>query len=66
MALVLPTDSTYIDLGVYVDSTLSFTPRVNYIVSKAKQRASQILRCFLSGDHSTLCKAFVVYARPML
>jgi len=30
------------------------------------QRASQILRCFLSGDHSILCKAIVVYVRPML
>jgi len=42
-----------------VDSALSFSPLVtlvNYIVSK------QILRCFLSGDHSVQCKAyFVVY-----
>ena len=38
--VVLPTVSTYIDLGVYVDSTLSFTLHVNYIVSIAKQSLS--------------------------
>ena len=35
-------------------------------MSKAKLRASQILRCFHSRDPGVLTKAFVVYVRPIV
>jgi hypothetical protein len=54
------------DLGVEVDSHLSFNRHINSIVAKAHLRASQILRCFLSRDPYVLTKAFKVYVRPIL
>ena len=62
----LPTLQSVTDLGILVDCNLSFANHVDYVVSKAKLRASQILRCFLSKDHLVLTKAFVVYVRPLL
>lgn len=54
------------DLGVIVDSRLSFVEHINSIVAKAHLRASQILRCFLSRDPFILIKAFNVYVRPLV
>lgn len=65
-AKALPTVTSCIDLGVCMDSALCFSPQVNCIVSKAKLRASQILRCFHSRDPGVLTKAFVVYVRPIV
>ena len=39
--------TSFVDLGVHVDCTLSFSAHINNIVARAKRRASQILRCFL-------------------
>jgi len=64
--VILPTLSSCIDLGVYMDSALSFSSHIDHIVTKAKQRASQILRCFNSKDRYVLGKAFTVYVRPIL
>jgi hypothetical protein len=63
---VLPTVLSCKDLGVHVDSTLCFTTHINNVVTRAKQRACQILRCFHSKDPVTLSKAFVVYVRPLV
>ena len=67
-AKALPTVTSCIDLGVCMDSALCFLPQVNCIVSKAKLRASQILRCFYSRDTGVLTNAFafVVYVRPIV
>jgi hypothetical protein len=54
------------DLGVLVDSRLTFSSHINAIVSKAHIRANQILRCFLSRDRFVLTKAFVTYVRPLV
>jgi hypothetical protein len=54
------------DLGVKVTSLLSFSPHVDFIVAKAKIRANQILRCFISRDCCLLTKAFITYVRPIL
>jgi hypothetical protein len=54
------------DLGVVVDSRLSFKSHINVIVAKAHTRARQILRSFLSRDTETLLKAFNTYVRPLL
>ena len=61
---VLPSVLECKDLGITVDSTLSFTGHICNIVAKAKLRSSQILRFFLSKDPQVLTKAFVVYVRP--
>jgi len=54
------------DLGVKFDSVLSFADHIDGIVFKAKQRANQILRCFVSRDKWVLTKAFAVFVRPLL
>ena len=36
------------DLGIYIDSKLTFVEHINMMVAKAHRRANQILRCFLS------------------
>lgn len=63
---VLPSVLYCTDLGVRIDSSLSFSGHINSVVARAKHRASQIFRCFLSKDPATLTKAFVVYVRPIL
>jgi len=47
-----------VDLGVKIDSSLSFNSHINSIVTKAKLRANHIIRCFLSKDCCILTKAF--------
>ena len=54
------------DLGVCINSVLSFSEHINNVVVKAKQRTSLLLRSFLSKDPMLLTKAFTVYVRPML
>jgi len=64
---VLLTSCNYCrDLGIDIDSHLSFNKHINCIVAKAHLRSSQILRCFLSRDPFVLSKAFVTYVRPLL
>ena len=55
-----------IDLGITIDSKLSFHQHINNIVCKANQRKSLILRCFLSRSPSNLVRAFKIYVRPLL
>jgi len=54
------------DLGVLIDSHLTFRDHINSIVSRGHLRSMQIWRCFLCKDGSILCKAFTTYVRPML
>lgn len=54
------------DLGVRMNSVLSFSEHINNVVVKAKQRTSLLLRSFLSKDPTLLTRAFIVYVRPML
>ncbi|MFZ2538339.1 MAG: reverse transcriptase family protein [Oscillospiraceae bacterium] len=54
------------DLGVYVDSKLTFSDHIHDIVSRAKQRLSLIYRCFLSRDTTNFRRAYTVYIRPIL
>ena len=63
---ILPRSTAVTDLGIKVDSTLTFSNHIDYIVSKAKLRASQILRCFVSKDPGILTRAFVTYVRPLI
>ena len=54
------------DLGVTIDSKLKFKNHIRNIVSKANQRKSLTLRCFLSRNPSNLSRAFKIYTRPLL
>jgi hypothetical protein len=54
------------DLGICMDFSMSFSEHINSLAVRAKQRASLLLKCFLSKDPSMLTKAFTVYVRPLL
>jgi len=62
----LPTVENIGDLGVLVDSRLSFRDHINSIVSRGHSRSAQIWRCFMCKDVDNLIKAFTTYVRPML
>ena len=54
------------DLGVIVDSQLSFVSHVDQIAARAIIRANLIHKCFVSRDIASLTRAFTVYVRPLL
>jgi len=62
----LPDVKAVVDLGVCVCSKLKFSQHIHNIVTRANQRSSLILRCFKCRDPVILCRAFVVYVRPIL
>jgi len=57
---------TVSDLGVIVDSHLSFSQHIEKITCKAHQRANLIQSCFVSKQRDLLVKAFITYDRPIL
>ena len=62
----LPTVENIRDVGVLVDSRLSFHDHMNSIVSRGHVPAEQIWRCFMCKDVYNLIKAFTTYVGPML
>jgi len=58
--------SNFTDLGIIVDSNLSFENHINSICTMARQRSGLILKCFTSRNPSLLVKAFSTYVRPVL
>ena len=62
----LPVTVNVRDLGVLVDSRLTFKDHITSIVSRGHLRAMQIWRCFLCKDYDILIKAFITYVRPLL
>ena len=63
---VLPYVSSMKDLGILVDSDLSFSEHVTYLVKKARSKCGVILKCFSSGKVALLKKAYITYIRPQL
>ena len=63
---LLSNTSVASDLGVTIDSNLTFCTHISNITRKAHQRANLILRCFVSRNTNSLIKAFNVYVRPLL
>ena len=55
--VLLPTVNDVRDLGVLVDSRLTFRDHINSVVSRGHIRAMQIWRCFLCKDVSNLIRA---------
>ena len=62
----LPQVSYCSDLGVIIDSQLSFSHHILATTKKASRQSALILRCFLSRDALNLKLAFYAYVRPIL
>jgi hypothetical protein len=62
----LPRQNSYVDLGVIIDSKLSFETLISNIVSKARQRISILFRGFVTRNLYVMRQAFVTYIRPIL
>lgn len=58
-------DSTR-DLGVEIDSKLSYNNHIHSIVTKASQRVGLLFRGFLCRDIDFMRKAFTTYVLPIL
>ena len=54
------------DLGIVMTPNLLFDKHIDIMISKAKSRINNILRCFKCNDVAFLIKAFTVYVRPLL
>ena len=54
------------DLGVIVDSQLTFNAHVNQVVARAFVRTNLICKCFMSRNVANLLRAYLVYVRPIL
>ena len=63
---LLPVVQSCRDLGITMTHDLSFSEHINSMVFKAHQRASAILRCFVSRNITLLLRAYLVYVRPLL
>ena len=63
---MLPVVDRVKDLGVVMDSHLTFTHHIDQIVARAFIRANLINKCFVSSDSASLTRAFTVYVRPLL
>ena len=48
--VVLPIVNKITDLGILIDDQLSFSPHIDTVCTKAKQRAALILNCFYSRN----------------
>jgi hypothetical protein len=54
------------DLGVIIDSKLTFDEHISHICTTAKQRSALILKSFCSRDPFLLFRAFSTFVRPLL
>ena len=54
------------DLGVLIDSKLTFKAHINNIIQKAFIRLRLILKCFRSRDKRILTRTYCTYVRPIL
>ena len=63
---LLTNSSSVTDLGILVDSSLTFNLHISNILTKATQRAGVFFRGFSSRHPTLIKKAFVTYIRPTL
>ena len=62
---LLPVES-HLDLGVTINSSLTWTEHIINIVKKANSRSFLIKKTFVNGQLSTMSKVFKSYVRPIL
>jgi len=58
--------NSIIDLGVEVDSNLSYHSHIVNIAAKATQRVGVLFRGFVTRDLNFMRKAYITYIRPLL
>ena len=63
---LIPSPATVRNLGILVHTKLIVFSAFRSITAKADTRCCLIFKCFLSNDPVFLCRAFVVYVRPLL
>ena len=54
------------DLGITIDSNLTFKSHINKMVARAFIRSKLITKCFVSRNIAELLRAFTVYVRPLV
>ena len=64
--LVIPTVTSFSDLGVIIDCKLNFSDHITSITRKAYTKSILISRCFISKNSTLLATAFKIYTRPLL
>ena len=64
--LPLARSTSVMDLGIEINSDLSFQSHIGSIVSKARQRVGVLFRGFHTRQVSFLKKAYITYIRPLL
>ena len=62
----LSNTSSVTDLGIVVDSRLSFNLHISNILAKATQRVGVFFRGFSSRHPELMREAFITYIRPSL
>ena len=62
----LAKSTSIMDLGIEINSDLSFQSHIGSIVSKARQRVGILFRGFQNREVSFLKKAYITYIRPLL
>ena len=63
---LLVKSTSVMDLGIEINSDLSFQSHIGSIVSKARQRVGVLFRGFQTRQVSFLKKAYITYIRPLL
>lgn len=63
---LLVNSTSVMDLGIEINSDLSFHSHIGSIVSKARQRVGVLFRGFQTRQISFLRKAYITYIRPLL
>ena len=64
--VVLPIVKQITELGILIDDKLPFSPHIDTVCTKAKQRAALILNCFYSCNKCLLIRALIAYVRPLI
>ncbi len=62
----LPSPDLIKDLGVFIDSSLTYSKHIAIICAKARSRCALFLKTFISRDPFTMKLFFTSYVRPLL
>ena len=64
--VLFPSPDQVKDLGVFIDSSLSFSKHIAATCSKARSRCSLFLKSFISRDLFSMKQFYISYIRPLL
>lgn len=63
---IIPREECVKDLGILIDSELSFSQHINKVIKSSYLAANQILKIMKTRDLKTLIFAYKTYVRPLL